>query len=279
MTPSTNAYNSSCSVPSMVNPVRRAVRWLRGFVLHYLQHLLIFILASGPIPKHVAFVMDGNRRYARKRAMLPQQGHSHGYVAFRRNLEICFRLKVKCVSAYVFSIDNFKRSPEEVDALMTLAEQSFSELIQYGNILQQYGVRLNVVGKKEMLPENVLKAVRKAEDMTRHNNKAILNLCMPYTSRDEITTAVRDTVHDSLQADQPLEITEKDIDDHLMTTKGGSPPLDILIRTSGVKRLSDFLLWQCAEDTQIQIVDTYWPDFGLFDLLPIILDYQRKVWA
>ncbi|TFY71432.1 hypothetical protein EVG20_g1571 [Dentipellis fragilis] len=195
-------------------------------------------------------------------------------------LEICFRLRIRCVSAYVFSIDNFKRSQEEVDALMALAEQSFAELIQYGNILQQYGVRLNVVGKKQMLPPNVLQAVEKAEEMTRHNDSAILNLCIPYTSRDEMTTAVQEAVHTSLEHGGATDvITEKDIDAHLMTTKGGSPPLDILIRTSGVMRLSDFLLWQCSEDTQIQIVKTYWPDFGLFDLLPIILDYQRKVWT
>jgi len=82
-----------------------------------------------------------------------------------------------------------------------------------------------------------------------------------------------------LRSPSSSDITEKDIEDNLLTSLGGSPPLDILIRTSGVKRLSDFLLWQCCEDTQIQYTDTYWPDFGLFDLIPIILDYQRRTWS
>ncbi|EPQ57752.1 Di-trans-poly-cis-decaprenylcistransferase [Gloeophyllum trabeum ATCC 11539] len=244
------------------------------------QDALLSVLAAGPIPKHVAFVMDGNRRYARRKHAPVQQGHSEGFVALRRMLEICLKLGIKCVTAYAFAIDNFKRSPEEVDALMNLAEDKLQELCQHGSLLHEYGVRLNVIGKKELLPERVQAAARKAEEMTRYNDRAILNLCMPYASRDEITTAVERTINDALNEDRsPESISEKDIDDHLMTTAAGSPPLDILIRTSGVKRLSDFLLWQCCEDTQIQFATTYWPDFGLLDFIPIILDFQRKVWS
>ncbi|TFK46619.1 Di-trans-poly-cis-decaprenylcistransferase [Heliocybe sulcata] len=240
------------------------------------QDAVLNVLAAGPIPKHVAFVMDGNRRYARRKQAKVQQGHSDGFLALRRMLEICLKLGVRCVTAYAFSIENFKRSPEEVDALMNLAEEKLLELCQHGELLEQYGVRLNVLGKKELFPERVQIAARKAEEMTRQNDRAILNLCMPYTSRDEIATAIESTINDALVEDRPrASISEKDIDDHLMTTM----PLDVLIRTSGVKRLSDFLLWQCCEDTQIQFTDTYWPDFGLWDFVPILLDYQRKVWT
>ncbi|KAH9484596.1 Dehydrodolichyl diphosphate synthase complex subunit SPAC4D7.04c [Psilocybe cubensis] len=244
------------------------------------RNVLLKILAAGPIPRHVAFVMDGNRRYARKNRKAVPEGHSDGFVTLRRMLEVCMRLNIKCVSAYAFSIENFKRSEEEVSALMTLAEAKLLELCSHGELLDQYGVRLNVIGNTKLLPESVQQAARKAEDMTRHNKRAIFNLCMPYTSRDEMTTAVESCVRDSILAgSKEIIITEQDIDRQMMTSLGDSPPLDILIRTSGVKRLSDYLLWQCCEDTQLQFSSVYWPDFGLFDFIPIILDFQRKVWS
>ncbi|KAJ2935009.1 hypothetical protein H1R20_g2090, partial [Candolleomyces eurysporus] len=255
---------------------------LQASIYRQSRNVILSILAAGPIPRHVAFVMDGNRRYARKHQKRVEEGHSEGFVALRRMLEVCLRLNIRCVSAYAFSIENFKRSPEEVEALMELAEKKLLELCQHGDLLDQYGVRLNVVGRKQLLPERVQEAVERAENLTRSNSRAILNICMPYTSRDEITTAVETSVQNSLKdrskAKGDIVITEEDIDNNLMTSLGDSPPLDILVRTSGVKRLSDFMLWQCCEDTQIQYTDTYWPDFGLFDLIPIILDYQRKMW-
>lgn len=260
--------------------LRRGFRWLANKITRKFQLILIQVLASGPVPKHVAFVMDGNRRYARMNNQKVIQGHSEGYVALRRMLEICLRLNIQCVSVYAFSIENFKRSPEEVNALMSLAEEKLLELCNHGDLLDEYGVRLNVIGKTSLLPVNVQEAVHKAEGLSRQNNRAILNLCMPYTSRDEITTAVESCIRSALanKQDPKSIITEDDIDKQLMTSLGNSPPLDILVRTSGVKRLSDFLLWQCCENTQIQFSSTYWPEFGILDFLPILLDYQRKVW-
>ncbi|KDR69210.1 hypothetical protein GALMADRAFT_230735 [Galerina marginata CBS 339.88] len=259
--------------------LRRGWTWLQDKITSKARNFILRILAAGPIPKHVAFVMDGNRRYARMNHKAIQQGHSDGFIALRRMLEVCLRLNVKCVSAYAFSIENFKRSEEEVSALMSLAEEKLRELCEHGDLLDEYGVRLNVVGNTKLLPESVQNAVQKAEGMTRHNERAIFNLCMPYTSRDEMTSAVESCVRNTMsQGLEDLVITEKDIDNQLMTSLGGSPPPDILVRTSGVKRLSDFLLWQCCEDTQLQFSTTFWPDFGLFDFIPIILDYQRKTW-
>ncbi|PPR01663.1 hypothetical protein CVT26_013104 [Gymnopilus dilepis] len=259
--------------------IRRGLTWLRDKVASSARNFLLKIIASGPVPRHVAFVLDGNRRYARKHHKPIFQGHSDGFLALRRMLEICLRLNVRCVSAYVFSIENYKRQEDEVAALMGLAEEKLIEITQHGDLLDEYGVRLNIVGNKKLLPEAVQKVARQAEDMTRHNKRAILNLHMSYTSRDEIATAVSSCVREALRDDlADPRITEKDIDSQLMTSLGGSPPLDILIRPSGVKRLSDYMLWQCSEDTQIQFCPTYWPDFGLFDFIPIILDYQRKIW-
>ncbi|KAF8967263.1 Decaprenyl diphosphate synthase-like protein [Flammula alnicola] len=260
--------------------LRRGLQWLHDKVTTKARNFLLKVLASGPIPKHVAFVMDGNRRYARMNDKAIQQGHSDGFIALRRMLEVCLRLNVQCVSAYAFAIENFKRSEQEVAALMSLAEEKLVELCEHGDLLDEYGVRLNVVGKTELLPESVQKAVQKAENMTRHNNRAILNLCMPYASRDEMALAVESCIQDSVtkKCDNSY-ILEDHIDSQLLTSLGGSPPLDVLVRTSGVKRLSDFMLWQCSEDTQLQFSSTYWPDFGLLDFIPIILDYQQMVWS
>jgi len=242
------------------------------------QNALLQVLASGPIPQHIAFVMDGNRRYARQHHKQVQEGHAEGYVALRRVLEICLHLGVRCVTVYAFSIENFKRSQEEVGALLGLAETKLLEMCQHDQLLDEYGVRLNVLGRKELLPEAVQVAARKAEEMTKNNNKTVLNICMPYTGRDDIATAVQSAVRQA-ENEGANEITEADVEAQLMTAVVGSPPLDIFIRTSGVKRLSDFLIWQCSEDTQLQFSPGYWPDFGLWDFIPILLAYQRKVWA
>ncbi|KAI0819497.1 Di-trans-poly-cis-decaprenylcistransferase [Trametes gibbosa] len=260
--------------------ISSSLDWLRDQAAAKAEDALISVLSAGPIPQHVAFILDGNRRYARSKGMQVKQGHTDGFYNLRKMLEICIKLNVRCVSAYAFSIENFKRSPEEVTALMDLAEEKLLELCRQGDILDRYGIRLVVVGHRDMLPERVLAAAEKAENMTKDNNRAIFNLCMPYTSRDEITTAVQTTIQSRLDDDtDDTDITAEEIEAHLMTSLAGSPPLDILVRSSGVKRLSDYMLWQCSENTQLQFSSTYWPEFGLLDFVPIILDYQRKVWS
>ncbi|KAJ6497167.1 Decaprenyl diphosphate synthase-like protein [Mycena vitilis] len=259
----------------------RCLRWIRAKLSQKVERLVLRVLSAGPVPQHVAFVMDGNRRYAHRHQQAIHQGHSEGFVALRRMLEACFRLEIRCVSAYAFAMDNFRRSPEEIDHLMHLAHDKLMEMSRHGQILEEYGVRLNVLGKTSLLPEYVQEAIRHVESVTRKNNRAILNICMSYSAQDEITTAVDSAVRISLGNPNPegCEITEDDISAQLMTSVAGSPPLDILIRTSGVKRLSDFLLWQCSENTQIHFSKAYWPEFGLWDFIPIILDYQRTVWG
>ncbi|KAM5534091.1 hypothetical protein V8D89_012272 [Ganoderma adspersum] len=255
-----------------------SLAWLRDQAEAKARDALVSVLSAGPIPKHVAFILDGNRRYARSKHRQIREGHYEGFCALRKMLEFCMNLGVRCVSAYVFSIENFKRSPEEVQALMDLAEEKLLEFAQQGEILDKYGIRLVIVGRWELLPERVQIAAQKALERTKDNTNAVFNMCFPYTSREEIMNAVQQTIRERLE-DESLDekITVDDLEAHLRTA--GSPPLDILIRTSGVKRLSDYMLWQCSDDTQIQFSDKYWPDFGFWDFIPIILDYQRKVWA
>jgi len=254
------------------------LNWIYSVLFVHIERTVVSVLKAGPIPRHVAFVMDGNRRYARSIGAHVFQGHVNGFFALRRVLEIMFLLGVQCVSVYAFAIDNFKREPEEVNALMKLAEERLIEFCEHDGVLKKHGVRLVVLGRTELLPPAVQAAVRKAEDLTKDNTRAVFNLCFAYSSRDEMASAVTQAVNDKLNEPSPTPITLADLESHMMTAKANSPPLDIFVRTSGVSRLSDFMLWQCSDNTQIQIIKRYWPEIGLLDLIPVVLDYQRKIW-
>ncbi|KAF9506640.1 hypothetical protein BS47DRAFT_1425664 [Hydnum rufescens UP504] len=245
--------------------------------MDFCTRTFLSILKAGPIPRHIAFVMDGNRRYARKRYSPVRAGHKAGFQTLKKVLELCLNLDVKCVTVYSFSIENFKRSKEEVDAIMELAKDGLLELCRHDHLLAKYGVRLKIIGRKNLLPPDLQEIIRTSEQLTQNNHRALLNVCMPYTARDEIASSVQATIELHQNGDIPFD--ENEIAAHLGTALSGSPRLDMMIRTSGVKRLSDFLLWQTCVDTQIYFTPTYWPDFGLWEFGKIILDYQRKVWS
>ncbi|PWN18917.1 Undecaprenyl diphosphate synthase [Microstroma glucosiphilum] len=272
---------------------------------------LLSVLALGPLPRHVAFIMDGNRRWARSlnsriEAKQQQQerqgsaegqktpsGHQSGFQALKRVLDLCLQLKaIEHVTVYAFAIDNFKRKAEEVDELMALARSSLIELAGHGELLARHQARLRVVGRVHLLPPDVQEAVRRVEDLTRDNKGPTLNICIPYSSRDEMAGAVRSRVEAKMRAQRPQanghchspnEAEEED-DDAAMATElealdkemllAHSPPVDVMVRTSGVHRLSDFMLWQITPSTTMHFVPTYWPVFGMRDMLPILLDWQ-----
>ncbi|KAG8863127.1 cis-prenyltransferase [Tulasnella sp. 330] len=222
-----------------------AWQWLITLLTDYFTHIVCAILSSGPMPKHIAFVMDGNRRYARRRQQRALDGHTAGFFSLHRLLDVCLTLDIRCVSVYAFSIENFKRSQDEVEGLMTLAKEKLIEMSQKGGVLDRHQIRVNVVGRRELLPLDVQEVARKVEQMTMHHKKAILNICMPYTSRDEMATAVETTLRDCRDEFlYPEDITESDIDKSLQSAQRHSPSLDILVRTSGTFRLSDYFLWQ-----------------------------------
>ncbi|KAK1925496.1 Decaprenyl diphosphate synthase-like protein [Papiliotrema laurentii] len=273
-------------------------RGLVSNVLHrvhaLLTTILLYLLALGPMPRHVGFVMDGNRRYARTKGMKVTQGHTDGFQSLRRTLEVCLKLKIRAVSIYAFAIDNFSRDENEVDALMGLARTRLMELCQHGDLLQEYGVRVRFIGRREMLPEYLRIAIKDMEEMTGRNQEGVLNVCCPYSSRDEITHAVEDVLSEVTDGDlRASDITSERIYSNLeicqsvrnISARGSRRAglddpgkLDILVRTSNVKRLSDFMMWQANDDTQLHFVKTYWPEFGLTDMLPILLGWQQKQW-
>ncbi|CUS11842.1 unnamed protein product [Tuber aestivum] len=269
-----------------------------------LQELLINALRQGPVPQHVAFVMDGNRRFARSNHIETVEGHNMGFEALAKILEVCYKSGVKVVTIYAFSIENFKRPLHEVNALMEIAKIKLLQLCQHGELMDRYGANLRILGHRSLLRQDVLEAIEQATEMTKHNDRAILNVCFPYTSRDEMTTAIRDIVssstipHTSPPSPSPSDsssstststssgktatpglmdiesITENTITQHMFTS--GCPPLDLLVRTSGVERLSDFMMWQCHQDTDIVFSDYLWPQFDIWKFMPILINWGVK---
>ncbi|KAK3114805.1 cis-prenyltransferase [Teratosphaeriaceae sp. CCFEE 6253] len=357
-------------------------RWLVGlppveWALQQVRELLINTLKCGPIPQHIAFVMDGNRRYARTHKLETVQGHHLGFEALARVLEVCYKSGVKVVTIYAFSIENFKRSKYEVDGLMDMAKTKLVQMSQHGELFDRYGASVRILGDKTLVREDVLEQIDRAVEMTKHNGSAVLNVCFPYTSREEITRSIRETVRefsapvqrpsvgkrgfsethvlrslrrghlsgiaeeeavsketsweprrdmeDDLDGDDessemsgqdldaastrqaessqtshsssptlkaavdipastarrrgqhlpdPETLTEEHLDKNTYTYP--APPLDLLIRTSGVCRLSDFMLWQCHEHTEVKFLDCLWPEFDLWQFLPVLLEWQWR---
>ncbi|KDE03798.1 hypothetical protein MVLG_05739 [Microbotryum lychnidis-dioicae p1A1 Lamole] len=239
-------------------------------VLHGpLRTLLIHSLRLGPLPPHIAFIMDGNRRSARLRSLPVQVGHQEGFEALKRVLSFLLKLGICNVTVYAFSIENFNRPPDEVDALMDMARERLVEICQKGALLDRHGVQIRILGRRDLLPEDVQIACSKAEELTQHNTKGVLNFCCPYTSQEEMLTSIK-----RASRLPPSEITDESLSSHLYTSH--SPPVDILLRTSAVSRLSDFLLYQSNEDTVLHFIEPNWPDIGVVDVLGPVLVYQSE---
>ena len=250
------------------------------------------------------------------------------------------------MTVYAFSIENFQRSRYEVDSLMSLMKLKLTQLCEHGELFQQYGARVKVLGQRDLLAPDVIEAINRAEELTRNNGDAILNICFPYTSRNEMVMAIRKTVEDYSQPvperewafsqsgienkirsrnlsatpakinrnspspsalsdtedstvesaqpptppdydppagtkggmfqsySDPEFITEATLDKHMLTAD--MPPIDLFLRTSGVERFSDFLLWQSHEATELKFVPCLWPEFDLWHFMPVLLEWQWK---
>ncbi|RKP05668.1 dehydrodolichyl diphosphate synthase [Thamnocephalis sphaerospora] len=239
-----------------------------------LRRSCIALARHGQVPRHIAFIMDGNRRFARKMHAETAQGHRWGFDTLEHILEWCLELGVEAVSVYAFSIENFKRPHDEVETLMNLTKEKLAMLCEKSELVRQYNVRIRIIGNLDLLPADVREACEHAMRMTAAHTKATLNICMPYTSRDEMTTAVRRAMRGVEHAQlEPSDIDEELLERCLYTSS--SPDVDILVRTSGEVRLSDYLLWQCGEHCQVHFVQQLWPELSAWRLLPLVLDYQR----
>lgn len=221
------------------------------------------------LPKHIAVIMDGNGRWARKRSMPRVAGHRAGVEPVRIAVETCARLGLEALTLYAFSVENWKRPRAEVETLWRLLRFYLKKELAD---LMRNNVRFQAVGRIEELPATIRRDLEETTAATAANTGLRLNLAINYGGRAEIVDAVR-TLVDQARRGEPVEVTEESISRHLYTS-GISDP-DLLIRTSGEMRVSNFLLWQIAY-AELYVTDTLWPDFRRKDLLTAILDFQRR---
>jgi len=228
-------------------------------------------LKAGNLPKHIAIIMDGNRRWAKQKGLQPVEGHYKGAEALKKVVRACRETEIPFLTVYAFSTENWKRPQTEINALMNL-------LVEYINKekkeMQQNKIRFKALGKIEELPSEQLRAIKFIEEETKKNDKLCLNVALNYGGRKEILEAVQKIIMDLKQNKlQEESLNEEVFSSYLYTA--GMPDPDLLIRTSGEKRLSNFLLWQTAY-TEIWYTSVLWPDFNETDLYSALSDYQKR---
>ncbi|MGB7785377.1 MAG: isoprenyl transferase [Salinimicrobium sp.] len=223
------------------------------------------------LPQHIAIIMDGNGRWAKKQGMMRVKGHREGTKAVREVTEGCSEIGVKNLTLYAFSTENWNRPKLEVETLMKLLVSSLKKEIK---TLQDNDIKLQAIGRLENLPKKALQELNEVIKKTANNERMTLTLALSYGSREEITTAVKEIA----EKVQKGEISEKAIDEsvineHLYTQN--LPDVDLLIRTSGEQRISNFLLWQIAY-AELYFSEVLWPDYRKDDLFEAIFNYQNR---
>jgi len=246
-------------------------------ISRFLYTIFIDILEKevrrGPIPKHIGIIMDGNRRYAKKLGLDPKMGHIFGAKKLEEVLKWCLELGVREVTLYAFSTENFKRSQDEIEHIFNLMKSKLREL-EKSEVIHKNEVQIRFIGKLELLPDDLRILMKKIEDLTRSYNKYRLNIAVAYGGRSEIVDAIRNIVKDALKGRIKAEdITEDTISKYLYTKDSLDP--DLIIRTSGEERLSNFLIWQSAY-SELYFVDALWPEFTKLDFLLAIRSYQKR---
>jgi undecaprenyl diphosphate synthase len=234
------------------------------------EHLLKHVDAAR-LPAHVAIIMDGNGRWASQRSLPRVAGHRAGAGAVRRAVETAARLRLECLTLYAFSTENWKRPRLEIRALMDLLTEFLRKELRS---LKENNIQFRMIGRGEGLNISVLEHIRRAEMATYQNTGLRLNIAINYGGRAEIVDAMRKLAQEVAAGRlRPEEIDERVIQERLYT--GALPDPDLVIRTSGETRVSNFLLWQIAY-SEIHVTDTLWPDFGERDFLAALIEYQRR---
>ena len=227
--------------------------------------------AKGNIPQHIAIIMDGNGRWAKKRSLPRVAGHKRGVDSVRETVETCVRLGVKTLTLYTFSTENWKRPEDEVSTLMRLIVKS---LQNETDVLNTNNIRLTTIGDTKSLPAIVQKELQAALNKTAGNSKMTLNLALSYSGRWELVEAVKHITDAVIKGKLKIEEISEDTVSQFLTTSGMQDP-DLLIRSGGEFRISNFLLWQIAY-SEIFVSDILWPEFRCKHLLEAIKDYQER---
>lgn len=228
------------------------------------------------MPGHVGVILDGNRRWAQLKGLKPWLGHSEGARKVEDFLDWCRDFgKIKTTTLYVFSMENFQRKQDEIDEIMVLMGKYFKALIDDKRIHNNQ-IRVKVIGRTALLPEFLRDLVRELESSTKHYDTYFLNLAIAYGGRSEIVDAVKQIAVDVKEGlISPWDINENTIEERLYTGFLPNPHPDLIIRSSGEERLSNFLLWQGAY-SELYFLDVYWPAFRKIDLMRAIRVYQQR---
>ena len=249
-------------------------QWFERVQYSWLQRFVTNCVRSGKLPKHVAFIMDGNRRFAKVKDIPRSQSYAMGFEKIGEILDYCETFSIRYVSVYAFSIENFKRSEEEKQELFSLMSEKVNHLLGKMDKICEKGIKINVLGDITLFPDHLTKPLAQLQLETRHNREFCLNLCLAYTSRDEITHSVGCMAQGVARGKlRVTDINETLLDKCLYSED--LPPVDMLLRTSGEVRLSDYMTWQ-ANFAALQFVKVLWPDFGFWHLIGSLLDYQRQ---
>ena len=231
-------------------------------------------IKGAPLPNHVAIIMDGNRRFAWTRALPTSIGHRKGKEKLEEVMDWVLDLGIEYLTVYALSTENMRsRTPSELDELYDLYVEGLND-ISGDDRIHNNEVRFQVVGARELLPPRVVAAITSAEERTEHYNRHHFTVCIAYGSREEIIDAIRMIAADHKAGQLDLQhITEEEVSKRLYTS--GIPDPDLVIRTSGEERVSNFLLWQLAY-SELYFTDVFWPSFGYQDFLRAIQDYQLR---
>jgi undecaprenyl diphosphate synthase len=223
------------------------------------------------LPQHIAIIMDGNGRWAKEKGKLRVFGHQNGVKAVRDTVESAAEIGIKHLTLYAFSTENWNRPKFEVNALMELLVSTINKETK---TLMENNIRLNAIGDLEQLPSSCLRELKEAIDKTKNNTRMTLHLALSYSSKWEITQAVKKIAEEVKEGKLELStINDSTLDQYLTTA--GIPDPELLIRTSGEHRISNFLLWQIAY-SEFYFTDKLWPDFRKEDLYDAIIDYQSR---
>jgi undecaprenyl diphosphate synthase len=224
-------------------------------------------VSKSVVPRHLGLILDGNRRWARENGVPIAEGHRQGFLNTKKLGRSLFDQGIEYVSAYVFSTENWQRSADEVKQLMKLfmwvAKHEAKEL-------HKDGIRLRVIGSRLRLGKSLVKALHEAEELTKDNTRGTLLLCLDYGGQQEVVDAIKELAANGVN---PADITSELISEHLYAPD--VPPVDLIIRTSGEQRLSNFMLWRAAY-SELMFTKSYWPDFSETELRGMLTEYSTR---
>lgn len=236
---------------------------------------LWYQVKNGEKLEHIAIILDGNRRWASENDLNPWLGHKKGAETVEELLDWCDKLSVKFVTLYAFSTENFRRSPEEIEEIMRIAEEKFRRLLTNERI-HRNKVHVKVIGRLNLLPGSLQRLIADVEEATADYDKQFLNFAFAYGGRAEIVDATKTIAEKVKNGELDLDdVNESMFERYLYTSHMPKQDPDLIIRTSGEERLSGFLLWQSAY-SELCFLDVYWPDFRLIDLLRAIRTFQKR---